>query len=166
MHKLGKILFVDDDASLRTVVSIALTRDGHQVDTAENGIVALEKFANAAYDLVIQDVRMPGMNGLELLAKLTAVNPSVPVVVMTAFSTWDVAVDAMRLGAFDYLKKPFDNDALRELANRAIGYGAAGAAGDDSVGKVRIIGSSPAIMEIQAMIRRVARNDSTATYES
>lgn len=165
METQGKILFVDDDASLRTVVSIALSRDGHAVDTAVDGLDALKKFSAKPYDIVIQDVRMPGMNGLELLERLKEINPDIPVVVMTAFSTWDVAVDAMRLGAFDYIKKPFDNDDLRVLARRAIVYGSKSHVDPDDVSRVRIIGSSPAIKEIQEMLRRVAKSDSTVLVE-
>ncbi len=159
----GRILFVDDDPSLRTVVAIALAKDGHQVDLAKDGEEALELFAAGAYDLVIQDVRMPGMNGLELLGRLREAGPLVPVVVMTAYSTWDIAVEAMRLGAFDYLKKPFDNDALRNLCRRAIAYGRAAMDGDDVPS--RLVGTSPAMQEIQALVRRVARNDSTVLLE-
>lgn len=165
MDVCGKILFVDDDASLRTVVGIALSKDGHQVDTAGSSEEALEKFSKNTYDLVIQDVRMPGMNGLELLDRLNVINSDVPVVVMTAYSTWDVAVEAMRLGAFDYIRKPFDNTELRILARRAIMYGAAAAQGRDDTSRVRIIGSSAAIKEIQEIVRRVARNDSTVLVE-
>ncbi len=160
----GKILFVDDDASLRTVVPIALMRDGHEVATAANGEEALAKFAGGRFDLVIQDVRMPGMDGLTLLAHLKERSPDVPVVVMTAFSTWDVAVEAMRLGAFDYLKKPFDNDDLRQLARRAVGFGKQSGP-DDAPGRTRMIGSSPGVKAIQDIIRRVARNDSTVLVE-
>lgn len=165
MNANGTILFVDDDASLRTVVSIALAKDGHKVDVAASGEEALEKFGGTRYDLVIQDVRMPGMNGLELLARLSELNPDVPVVVMTAYSTWDVAVEAMRLGAFDYIRKPFDNAELRLLARRAILYGSVVADGGDDTARVRIIGSSPGIKEIQEVVRRVAKNDSTVLVE-
>ena len=160
----GKILFVDDDTSLRTVVPIALARDGYQIDTAASGEEALEKFSPGAYQLIIQDVRMPGMNGLELLERLRQQDAHVPIVVMTAFSNWDVAMDAMRLGAFDYIKKPFDNDDLRDLARRAVAYGAV----RDDEGewaKVRMIGTSPAMKEIQDVLRRVGRTDSTVLVE-
>lgn len=165
MDKHGKILFVDDDPGLRTVIPIALAKDGHSVDTAENGETALRKFAETPYDLVIQDVRMPGMNGLELLKRLVAINPAVPVAVMTAYSTWDVAVEAMRLGAFDYIKKPFDNHDLRQVVRRAINYGAAAEDDADSPVKVRMIGSSQAVKEIQDIVRRAARSDSTVLVE-
>ncbi|MCC8166506.1 MAG: response regulator, partial [Planctomycetes bacterium] len=75
------------------------------VDTAANGDEALASFSAGRYDLVIQDIRMPGMSGLDLLSRLRSQDETVPVVVMTAFSSWDVAVEAMRRGAFDYLKK-------------------------------------------------------------
>ncbi|MCC8190540.1 MAG: sigma-54 dependent transcriptional regulator, partial [Planctomycetes bacterium] len=164
MDSGGTILFVDDDASLRTVVSIALAKDGHTVATAASGEEALERSAAQTYDLVIQDVRMPGMNGLELLQRLTVLTPDVPVVVMTAYSTWDVAVEAMRLGAFDYIKKPFDNAELRVLARRAIFYGRTARAGNEA-NRVRMIGASAGIKEIQEVVRRVARNDSTVLVE-
>lgn len=160
----GRILFVDDDTSLRTVVPIALTRDGYQVDTAASGEEALAKFSPGAYDLIIQDVRMPGMNGLELLERLRQLDTQVPVVVMTAFSNWDVAMDAMRLGAFDYIKKPFDNDDLRDLARRAVAYGSV-TDGDEDWAKVRMIGTSQAMREIQDLLRRVGRTDSTVLVE-
>lgn len=167
MAEAGNILFIDDDTSLRTVVAIALGRDGHRVDTAENGMIGLEKFKAGNYDLVIQDVRMPGMNGLELLRHLREANPDVPVVVMTAYSTWEAAVEAMRLGAYDYIKKPFDNDELRRLAARALGYSAALKAGSEAPqeDRTRLIGASTGMREILGIIRRVARTDSTVMVE-
>ena len=161
----GKILFVDDDASLRTVVSIALTRDGHTVDTAENGFKALDMFEGGGYDLVIQDVRMPGMSGLELLERLREKDTHTPIVIMTAFSNWEVAMDAMRLGAFDYIKKPFDTDELRQLVRRAIAYGRVGAGDAEEWARARMIGVSPVLKEIAGVIRRVARTDSTVLVE-
>ncbi len=155
----GTILFVDDDASLRTVVKVALSRDGHAVDLAANGEEALAAFAAGKYELVIQDIRMPGMGGLELLSRLRAKDATVPVVVMTAFSSWDIAVEAMRRGAFDYLKKPFDNDELRQLARRAILHRRSGLADGES--DSRLIGNSPAMQAVRAVVEQVSGNDST-----
>ena len=160
----SNILFVDDDPNLRTVVSIALSRDGHRVDAADSGDAALELFLSKSYDLVIQDVRMPGMNGLELLRRLVDSAPEVPVLVMTAFSSWNIAVEAMRLGAFDYIKKPFDNNDLRQLAKRAIAYAAAGGGRHDT-SMVRMIGTSGRMKDVQDVIRRVARTDSTVLIQ-
>ena len=157
---LAKILFVDDDASLRTVVPFALKRDGYDIATASDGYEALDMFAKEKYDLVVQDVRMPGMDGLELLSRLKSENGDIPIIIMTAFSNWDVAVEAMRLGAFDYVKKPFDNDELRNIVKRALAFSAAGD-NVDSPEKIRFIGQSAAIKEIQEIIRRVSRTDST-----
>ncbi|MDR0361861.1 MAG: sigma-54 dependent transcriptional regulator [Planctomycetota bacterium] len=159
------ILFVDDDPGLRTVVPIALSKDGHRVDTAEDGKSALAKFEAGRHDLVIQDVRMPGMDGLELLDRLKELDPETPIVIMTAFSTWDIAVEAMRLGAFDYIKKPFDNDDLRGMAKRAIEFKAATKNEDGDRGAIRFIGSSPAIKGILDLVRRVAPTDSTVVIE-
>ncbi len=155
----GRILFVDDDASLRTVVKVALSRDGHSVDVAANGDEALASFTAGTYDLVIQDIRMPGMGGLDLLTRLRERDETVPVVVMTAFSSWDVAVEAMRRGAFDYLKKPFDNDELRQIARRAILYRRNGLADND--GGSRLIGNSPAMQAVRSVVEQVSGNDST-----
>ncbi|MCD7896941.1 MAG: sigma-54 dependent transcriptional regulator, partial [Planctomycetaceae bacterium] len=155
----GRILFVDDDASLRTVVKVALSRDGYSVDVAANGDEALASFTAGTYDLVIQDIRMPGMGGLDLLTRLRERDETVPVVVMTAFSSWDVAVEAMRRGAFDYLKKPFDNDELRQIARRAILYRRNGLADND--GGSRLIGNSPAMQAVRSVVEQVSGNDST-----
>lgn len=161
----GTILFVDDDASLRTVVSVALTRDGHAVDTAGSGEEALALFGGKEYDLVLQDVRMPGMDGLELLARIRALDASTPVIVMTAFSNWEVAMDAMRLGAFDYIKKPFDTDELRAAVRRAVAYRAVSSGHADEWARARMIGASPLLQEVAGVVRRVARTDSTVLVE-
>ncbi|MDR2391984.1 MAG: sigma-54 dependent transcriptional regulator [Planctomycetota bacterium] len=162
-NKTARILFVDDDASLRTVVPIALSRDSHQVDTADCGETALEMFAAHHYDLVIHDIRMPGMDGLELLRRLTTANATVPVVVMTAFSTWNIAMEAMRLGAYDYIKKPFDNNDLRQLAKRALAFSGTGGEGEGNM--TWMIGASSGMKEIQNIIQRVAKTDSTVLIQ-
>ncbi|MDR1535249.1 MAG: sigma-54 dependent transcriptional regulator [Planctomycetota bacterium] len=162
MAATGKILFVDDDASLRTVIAIALSREGYEIDTADCGERALEMFAGASHDLVIHDIRMPGMNGLELLDRLLKLEPGLPVVVMTAFSTWDVALEAMRLGAFDYIKKPFDNHDLRQLVKRALAHAAAPGPAAETA---RMIGASAGMKEILDIVGRVAKTDSTVLIQ-
>ena len=167
MHQNGKLLFVDDEESMRKMIKIALERDGHSVDVAPEGETALAMFKANKYDMVIQDLKMPGMNGIELLSHLRQLDPQVPIVIITAFSTWDTAVQAMRLGAYDYLKKPFDNNEVRALVQRALQLKTIKKLNEDefSVGDVRLIGSTPEIQEILALVRRVAPTVSTVVIE-
>src|SRR2546426_2904258 len=116
------ILVADDEVSMRELLSMLLETEGYAVLVASNGREAMEIFSQEKdkVDLVIQDLKMPGMDGTELLRWLKSDSPDVPVIVITAFSTWDSAVEAMRLGAFDYIRKPFDTDSIRSVISRAI----------------------------------------------
>ena len=116
----GRILVVDDEANVRELLSVVLGRDGYEVTAAPDGAQALALFRKGQTDLVLQDLKMPGMDGLTLLKSLKEISPTIPVIMLTAFATWDSAVEAMRLGAYDYLKKPFDNDQVRYTVQRAI----------------------------------------------
>jgi two-component system response regulator PilR (NtrC family) len=162
MHK-GRVLFVDDEENMRIMMRILLQKDGYEVDVAEDGSVALSMYSKGKYDLVIQDITMPGMNGLELLEKLKEINPQVQVIIVTAHSTWERAVEAMRLGAYDYIKKPFDNNDLRAAVQRALQHSAAfgGDFADSELSSFKLIGSSPAIKEIYSLVKRISRSDST-----
>jgi len=122
-EKLRKILIVDDDRQLRMVLYEALSRQGHGVSVAENGIMALDIFEKNPADLVITDINMPAMGGLELLQRLHADRPDLPVVIITGHATVETAVSAMKLGAFDYLLKPFPVDIIVEIAARAFAAG-------------------------------------------
>ncbi|MFW5857440.1 MAG: sigma-54-dependent transcriptional regulator [Planctomycetota bacterium] len=163
----GRLLVVDDDESMRTMLQIVLQRDGHEVDLAPDGPAALKRVAAAQYDLVLQDVKMPGMNGIELLQRLKEHDPRILVVLITAFSTWDTAVDAMRLGAYSYIRKPFDNDEVRALVHRALAqkrlHADAAEAGIETAPK--LIGSTPEMQEIFSLIKRVAPTDSTVVVQ-
>ena len=116
----GRILLVDDDEGGREVGAFNLRRAGHTVDEAGDGDRALEAFDPPGHDLVITDLRMPGMSGLELLATLHRRAPDCPVLVITAFGTVGTAVEAMKLGAYDYLEKPFSRDRLLVAASKAL----------------------------------------------
>ncbi len=115
------IYVVDDDGEMRAAVSEALTRTGFRVCTFQGGAEVLATFQPGKCAAVVTDVRMPGMSGIELLKRLQAVSPEVPVVVMTAYGTVQDAVDAMKEGAFDYLLKPFSLDDLEAVVRRAAG---------------------------------------------
>ncbi len=170
MDQTGRLLFVDDEASMCQVIKIALEKDGHAVDTATTGPGALELFRAHDYDMVIHDLKMPDMDGLELLRQLRSARSDLPVVILTAHGTWDSAVEAMRLGAYDYLNKPFDNDELRALVHRTLNLkelrdNPADTAQMRLVETLQIIGSTPVMQEILALVRRVAATDSTVIIQ-
>jgi DNA-binding NtrC family response regulator len=105
---LGTILIVDDDPQLRQSFEKLLTDEGYTVQTASTGEASLAMVQEHIPDLVIMDVRLPGMSGLEAFQAIHEVEPKLPVIVMTAFSTTDTAIEATKLGAFDYVLKPFE----------------------------------------------------------
>ncbi len=114
------ILLIDDDESLRRVTEFTLREDGYTVLTAADGRAAMETFSSSPVDLVVTDVRMPEMDGMELLTRLKAMHPDLPVVLLTAHGTISAAVDAMKLGAADYLTKPYSRDQLRASIRKAL----------------------------------------------
>ena len=114
------ILIVDDDASQRRLIEFWLQEEGHRTVTAADGASALRAFAQYDPSLVITDVRMPGMSGLDLLGRIKADSPDTPFILITAFATVDDAVEAMKLGAADYLLKPLKADELKIDVRRAL----------------------------------------------
>lgn len=117
---MSRILVVDDEAAIRKALVTLLTAAGHDVSTASSGEEGLASLAEREVDLVLVDMRMPGMSGLEMLQALHHRDPSLPCIVLTAHGTVRTAVEAMRAGAFDYVSKPFDNDELLLTINRAL----------------------------------------------
>jgi len=114
------ILVVDDEASLRELLVIMLQREGYRVDEADNGVTALEKVNHNSYDLIISDIQMPQLTGIELLRELRRREIDVTVLMVTAFSSTEEAVEAMKLGAYDYITKPFKNDEIRLVIKNAL----------------------------------------------
>jgi DNA-binding NtrC family response regulator len=111
-HKKIKILVVDDELSIRESLSGWLRQDGFEVENAADGLAALSMIKETHYDIMLIDVKMPEMDGLTLLKQLKEMEPEIAVVMMTAHGAIQDAVDAMRLGAYDYLLKPFDLEEL------------------------------------------------------
>ena len=111
-----KILIVDDEKNIRLTLTTCLVQSGHQVEQAENGEEALTKVSGPPFDLVFLDMKMPGINGLETLRRIKKIVPRLQVVMMTAYGTIESAVEAMKLGAVDYLSKPFSPDEVRDIA--------------------------------------------------
>ena len=117
---MTKVLVVDDERKMRRLLQILLERMGIDSVAAESGEEALRCFQAEKIDLILTDLKMPGMTGLELLAKLRELDADVPVILLTAFGTVQTAVDAMKLGAFDYVLKPFDLEAVELIIRKAL----------------------------------------------
>src|SRR5437879_10475556 len=117
---MTKVLVVDDERKMRRLLQILLERLGIDSVAAESGEEALDRFQAEKIDLVLTDLKMPGMTGLELLARLRELDADVPVILLTAFGTVQTAVDAMKLGAFDYVLKPFDLEAVELIIRKAL----------------------------------------------
>src|SRR3989339_1020068 len=120
MELRDPILVVDDEVEMRIAMSAALKKCGFPVELSHNAIDAINKFKKKEYSLVITDMTMPKRSGIELLKDLKAINPEVPVVLITAYGTIDTALAAMKHGAFDYVQKPFDFDTFIFLIERAL----------------------------------------------
>lgn len=119
---MQRLLIVDDEQSMRELLEHVLAREGYHVETAENGRVALERMKEYAFDLVISDIQMPDMTGIELLEQVRATSPETVVIMITAFATVDTARQAFKLGAEDFIIKDsgFDVDELKVLVRKAI----------------------------------------------
>src|SRR5690348_4487750 len=115
-----KILIVDDELSMREVLCILQEGEGYQVDQAECAEEALSLMADGRLDLVVSDVSMPGLTGIELLARIKTQAPDTAVLMITAFSTAEQAVEAMKLGAYDYIGKPFKVEEVKVLVKNAL----------------------------------------------
>jgi len=115
-----RILVVDDEESMREFLSIMLYREGYAVDAAADGLQAVERLKEYSYDLVITDIKMPRMTGLQLLSYILERAPETVVIMITAFSTTEEAVDAMKQGAYDYITKPFKNEEIRLIVKNAL----------------------------------------------
>ena len=166
---IHRILVADDEESIRWVLSRALKKQGYSVDLAEDGARAAELADTQNYDLAVLDIKMPGLNGLELLKHFREEHPDTLVVIMTAEATMEHAVNAMKSGAYDYLTKPFDLTALDAIILKA----EKAAAVSEELGQLKgelqnqynfgrsIIGNSQPMQEVYKILGRVAESDIT-----
>lgn len=120
MGKKASLLIVDDEPNIRRVLQVAFEKAGYAASTAEDAMDAMRQIESSKFDCVVTDVTMPGRTGYELLMDIRAVQPNLPVVIMTAFGTIPQAVQAIRNGAFEYLTKPFDLDVLKRIVASAV----------------------------------------------
>src|SRR5204862_6638070 len=118
---MARILIADDQEMMRDSLAATLAREGHEIVAAGDGAAAVQRLSSGTrFDLFITDLKMPKLTGIELLAEARKIRPEMPVVLMTAFATVNTAVEAMKLGAYDYIQKPFDGEEIKLLVERTL----------------------------------------------
>jgi len=162
------ILVVDDEFSVRDSLFNWFKAEGYRVDTAENGMEALKKLQEGPWDIALVDIKMPGMDGMELQRHIKKIDSTIILIIITAYATVDTAVEAMKEGAYDYLSKPIDPDKLSILIRNAANQRRLIAENIQLKQKVEelssqyeIVGESPQIKKILEMIDTVAKTDAT-----
>ncbi|NQU84832.1 MAG: sigma-54-dependent Fis family transcriptional regulator [Mariniphaga sp.] len=160
---MSRILVVDDERSIRNTLKDILEYEKYQVELAENGQQALEVFRNSDFDIVLCDIKMPGMDGFEVMEKLTTLNPDVPVVMISGHGNIDTAVDSIKRGAYDFIEKPLDLNRLLITIRNAMDK--SNLVTETKIlkkkvnKKFEIIGESSAIIKVVEMADRVAPTD-------
>jgi DNA-binding NtrC family response regulator len=168
-HQGGlRILFADDEAHLRDLMQMELPRMGHEVTVCPDGAAALRALEKGSYDAALLDLKMPGLTGIEVLGRIRQVSPETQVIILTGHATVDTAVQALRLGAFDYLTKPCKWAELevilnrvverRDLANKAQALETRLKAAE---GTPMLVGETPAMMSVRRLIETVAPTDAS-----
>ena len=120
MKTRGSVLIVDDEPGLREMLAYELSQEGFEVEAAENGMAAVERLRKRKFDLAITDLKMPGMDGVATLDALRKIDPDIEVIVATGYATVETAVASLKLGAYDYIQKPYDLNDLKALIGRAM----------------------------------------------
>jgi two-component system, NtrC family, response regulator AtoC len=162
------VLVVDDEFSVRDSLEQWFRRDGYRTASAANATEALARLDGESWDVVLLDIKMPGMDGLELQRRIHEVSPEVVVIMITAYAAVDTAVQALKEGAFDYIAKPIDPDELSHVVRKAVEQRRLKAENlhlrqkiDELTSLHRIVGDSPQMAEVMAMIASVAEADAT-----
>jgi two-component system, NtrC family, response regulator AtoC len=162
---MARVLIVDDEANLRKVLRTLLDRDGHETQAVADGAAALQAIEAGGVDILITDLKMPGMSGLDLLRAALKVDANLPVIVITAHGSVDTAVSALKSGAFDYITKPFDKDELRLAVRKAFSVRRSPSASSTppttGQGRFQMVGQSSRMREIFAIIEKIAPTPST-----
>ncbi len=158
-----RILVVDDQSSVRELLRAVLESDGHEVDDAADGESALEALRSGFHDLVVMDIRMPGLDGVETLSRMKELSPGTGVVMMTAYASVETAVKAMKLGAFDYITKPIDIGEVRKVIAKFTSDHdeQPEESPEDVVSGGDVVGSSEAFRSTIELAHRVAESDAT-----
>ncbi len=168
MTLAANIIVIDDDASLREGCMQTLAEDGHRVQTAPDGVVGLQMAAQESFDVAVLDLKMPRLDGMQVLFKLKEESPHTAVVVMTGYATVETAVEAMRRGACDYIAKPFTPDLLSTVVRRAVDNKRLAlenlglkTALREHAGRRVLVGQSPPMQKLAAVVAKVAPTDAT-----
>src|SRR5574341_2590945 len=164
----AKILVIDDDESLRRVLEYNLAQEGYAVLTAGNGEAGLELLKKEGADLVVTDVRMAGMDGLQVMEAVRRLDANIQVIILTAFGTIEMAVEAMKAGAFHYISKPFNRDELKLTIRKALQLRELERENvvlrqelQSRIGLDNIIAESAGMKQILEMVERVAPTETT-----
>jgi len=163
----GRILIVEDEKSMREVLRMLLEEENYTVSTAADGLEGLSYVEKDIFDLVVSDIKMPGLNGFGLLKKIKEISPDTLVIMITAFGTTESAIEAMKLGAYDYINKPFNIDEIRLIVRKAIEKKRL----SEEISVLRqkveatyslqnIIGQSPQMQDLFKLIPRIAQSNS------
>lgn len=167
-ERQSAILLVDDEFTVRDSLERWFRKDGYRVTSAESGMDALRCMEKDPYDVALLDIRMPGMDGLELQRRLKSIDPHLEIIIITAFASVDTAVEALKQGAFDYVTKPVDPDELSHLVRNALEQRKLRTENVqlrqkiEELGKnVDVIGESPQMKKVLEMVRNVAHTDAT-----
>ena len=162
------ILVIDDERSMREFLSIMLGKEGYRAIAIDNGNDALEFISKNKYDLIITDIKMPKMSGIDILRESMALHPNTPVIMITAFASTEVAVEAMKLGAYDYITKPFNVDEIKIIIKNAIEkkslFDENISLREELKGRYQfsnIVGKSDKIQKVFELIMKVANSRST-----
>lgn len=164
----ARILIVDDDPIVRDSLGQWFDSEGYRVDTISSGREALERIDRERWDLALLDIKMPGMDGIQLQGRLREIDPDMPLIIMTGYASVETAVQALKNGAYDYITKPFDPDELVHLVTKALEHRAA----KREVVRLRenlqevfprsnLIGQSPAMKRVMELVETVAGTDAT-----
>jgi len=168
MKKSASVLIVEDDEKMRDLLRKIITREGYPVEEAANGDAALTLIEKNVYDIVLTDVKMPGLDGIELLKEIKKISARTYVIIMTAFGTIGSAVEAMKQGAYDYISKPFKLDEIQILIRKILDEKALRQEVDHLRKEVRrryrfnnIIGKSKEMQEVFDLIEKISPGKST-----
>ncbi|HUX05702.1 MAG TPA: sigma-54 dependent transcriptional regulator [Acidobacteriota bacterium] len=163
-----RILVVDDEMVVRDSLASWFEEEGYEVGTAASGKEALQRMQEGSWDIGLLDIKMPGMDGLELQRKMKEIDPAVQIIIMTAYASVQTAVDALKDGAYDYIVKPFDPDQLVHIIRNATEHKKLSADSerlrrkvDEETEEQTVIGESAQMRRVMELVRQVARTDST-----
>jgi len=164
----GRILIIEDEKSLKEVLRILLEEEGYEITAASNGLEGMDYIQNDIFDLVVTDIKMPKADGFEVLKKVKEISPSTIVIMITAFGTTESTIEAMKLGAYDYIHKPFKIDEIRHVIQKAFEkknlseeLSLLREKIKSSSGLENLVGKSLKMQELFTLIQKVAQSNST-----